>query len=129
MSKKKDIERAKTEGPFRDGERGAPALVKLKCIFPPCPAVVLVAPPLEGVAVGSPQHMSTLGGIPMCDKHGDMLNFHVWAITSIKMEAQRTPGGLVLPGHEKFKAAVKQGPAAQSREQEKSFDKFTGRKP
>ncbi len=88
--------------------KDAPKPATVKCMFPPCTAKVTVAAPPEGVEVGTPQHMSTLGGIPMCPKHADWLNFYVWAATSIKLQAQQTKGGLVLPGNEKFNPTLGQ---------------------
>lgn len=116
MSKESDQGKAERLGPFRNGKRSKiiavgndkQSMVRLKCVYPPCTVPVLVKPPPPGVKEGSPQHMATLGGIPMCTKHAEMLGFHIWCITNIKFEAQRTAGGLVLPGNEKFNATVKQ---------------------
>jgi len=98
-----------------------PSMVAIKCVFPPCTAQVMVKAPPEGVAVGTPQHMMKLGGIPMCPKHGEWLAFYIWASTSIKLQPQQTASGLVLPGNPNYNATVKQGPGAQDAAQEKSF--------
>jgi len=84
-------------------------MVRFKCVFPPCTNMIMVKAPAPGVTSGSPQHLSTLGGIPMCLKHAGMLEFHIWATTSIKFEPQRTASGLVLPGNEKYATTLKQG--------------------
>ena len=112
---------AMEEAKAKTAEKANTGMVQIKCVFPPCTTPVMVKAPPPGVAVGTPQHMATLGGIPMCAKHGDMLNFHVWATLNIKMEPQRTAGGLVLPGNPNYNATIKQGPAAQDAAQEKSY--------
>lgn len=84
--------------------------VPIKCVFPPCNAQVLVAAPPEGVAVGSPQHVGKLGGIPMCAKHGEMLGFYVWAQMNIKMQPQQTKGGIILPGNPNYETTLKDQP-------------------
>tara|TARA_Y100000310_G_scaffold298928_2_gene333335 strand:- start:419 stop:766 length:348 start_codon:yes stop_codon:yes gene_type:complete len=104
VAKKEAKEKRKAE--IEAARNKNPSMVELKCVFPPCNTPVMVKAPPEGITVGTPQHMATLGGIPMCAKHIDMLNFHVWATLNTKMEKQRTPGGLVLPGHEKYYATV-----------------------
>jgi len=53
--------------------------------------------------------MKSLGGLPMCQKHAEMLGFYVWCQTNLKFEAQKTPSGLVLPGHETFKPPIAVG--------------------
>lgn len=85
-------------------------MVQIKCVFPPCTTPVMVKAPPQGVTVGSPQHMSSLGGIPMCTKHGEWLGFYIWAQINIKLEAQKTASGLVLPGNPVYNAAVKGQP-------------------
>ena len=87
-----------------------PSTTQIKCLFPPCTTKVQVPGPPEGVTPGSPQHMKSLGGIPMCAKHAEMLNFYVWCQQAIKLEAQRTPSGLVLPGNKQFEAVAKATP-------------------
>jgi len=115
----KDVELAKTEGRFRDGKRNKievpkePRNVKIKCMYPPCAMQVAVAAPPEGVAAGSIGHVQKLGGMPMCSKHGEWLQFYVWCQMSIKLEAQRTASGLVLPGNPNYQTTIKQGPTAQ----------------
>ncbi len=84
-------------------------MVSIKCMFPPCTTPVMVKAPPPGVTKGTPQHMLTLGGIPMCTKHGEWLNFYVWAQINIKLQAQQTKGGLILPGNKAFQAAMKEG--------------------
>ena len=81
-------------------------MVRIKCMFPPCTMKVLVKPPAPGVTVGSQSHLASLGGIPMCPKHSEMLGFHIWAVTNIKFQQQQTAGGVILPGNEKFSAAL-----------------------
>ena len=85
-------------------------LVKIKCMFQPCTIPVMVKAPPEGVEVGTPQHMTTMGGIPMCPRHADMLNFYVWATTSIKLQPQQTKGGIIVPGHQQFDPTLKGAP-------------------
>lgn len=85
-------------------------MVQIKCVFPPCPNPVMVKAPPPGVAVGTPQHMTSLGGIPMCKKHGDWLQFYVWASINIKMQPQQTKGGLIVPGHEQFNPTLNKQP-------------------
>lgn len=53
--------------------------------------------------------MTTLGGIPMCTNHADMLNFHVWASMNIKLQKQETAGGIIVPGHEQFSPTLTEG--------------------
>ena len=91
-------------------DKAIDGMVPIKCVFPPCPSQVLVKAPPDGVTVGSPQHMTKLGGIPMCPKHGEYLAFYVWAATSIKLQAQQTASGLVLPGNPNYNATVKEQP-------------------
>ena len=76
--------------------------VSIKCILPHCETRVLVKAPPEGEAVGSPQHLASLPGIPLCEKHSDHLAFYIWAEMNIKLQPQQTKGGLVLPGHQQF---------------------------
>lgn len=102
-------------------EKDSTGMVAIKCVFPPCTAQVMVKAPPEGVAVGTPQHMMKLGGIPMCPKHGEYLAFYIWAAINIKLQPQQTASGLVLPGNPNYNATVKQGPGAQDAAQEKSF--------
>ncbi len=91
-------------------DKAAGAMVQIDCVYPPCKTSVFVKAPPPGVAVGTPQHMTTLGGIPMCPKHGDWLNFYVWASINIKLQAQQTKGGIIVPGHEKFNPTLNQQP-------------------
>ncbi|MCK5016441.1 MAG: hypothetical protein KAS32_05140 [Candidatus Peribacteraceae bacterium] len=84
-------------------------MVKIKCVFSPCTNPVLVKAPPEGVTIGSPQHMASLGGIPMCPQHGEWLAFYIWCQMNIKLETQKTPGGLITPGHQQFKPTMEQG--------------------
>ena len=84
-----------------------PDMVAIKCVFPPCKERVIVKAPPEGVTVGTPAHMQTLGGIPMCATHGDMLGFMIWFQTNIKMQPQQTPRGLIVPGHQQFNPTLK----------------------
>ena len=91
-------------------DKATAGMVPIKCVFPPCTAQVLVKAPPDGVAVGSPQHMTKLGGIPMCPKHGEYLAFYIWAATSIKLQPQQTASGLVLPGNPNYNATVKEQP-------------------
>jgi len=80
--------------------------VKMKCLFPPCEANLIVKAPPDGVAVESPQHMSSLGGIPMCPRHAEWLNFYVWAQLNIHLQPQQTKGGIIVPGHQEFKPTL-----------------------
>lgn len=86
-----------------------PRTVTIKCVYPACTTHVQVPSPPEGVAIGSTQHMMRLGGIPLCAKHAEMLGFYIWCQTNLKFEAQKTPSGLVLPGHETFKPTLPGG--------------------
>ncbi len=83
-----------------------PAMVQIKCVFPPCTTPVMVKAPPPGVAVGTPQHMTTLGGIPMCPRHALWLQFHVWATINVKLQPQQTKGGLITPGHQAFQPTL-----------------------
>lgn len=90
-------------------DRAAAAMVQIKCVFPPCTTPVMVKAPPPGVAVGTPAHMTTLGGIPMCAKHGDLVAFMVWFSINVKLQPQRTVSGLELPGSKNFQATMKEG--------------------
>lgn len=85
----------------------ANAMVQIKCVYPPCKETVKVKAPPPGVTKGTPQHMATLGGIPMCARHGDILGFMIWFQMNVKMQPQQTKGGLVLPGNKAFEATMK----------------------
>lgn len=70
----------------------------LKCQYPPCKTQILVDKMTPGIPYkGSP---------PFCPLHLEMLNFYMWCVTMVKVERQQTPGGLILPGHEKFQASL-----------------------
>lgn len=89
---------------IRDKEAG---LVQIKCVYPLCQERVMVKAPPPGVAVGTPQHMTTLGGIPMCTRHGEWLAFYIWAQINIKLQVQQTASGLIMPGHPAYDATMK----------------------
>uniref|UniRef100_A0A6H1ZUR3 Uncharacterized protein n=1 Tax=viral metagenome TaxID=1070528 RepID=A0A6H1ZUR3_9ZZZZ len=102
MSKK---EQKTTGKAIREAERNK-GQVRLKCVYPPCSNQVVVPAPPEGIVVGSVGHIQKLGKIPLCPMHMELLQFYMWCQISVKVEAQRTPGGLVLPGHEKYTAPM-----------------------
>ena len=84
----------------------ATGIVQIKCVYPPCREMVTVKAPPPGVTVGTPQHMTTLGGIPMCTKHGDWLAFYIWAQINLKLQPQRTASGILLPGDPQYNATM-----------------------
>ncbi len=96
MSKAKDKARAETGHPHRDIPEGKQAI---KCIYPPCKSQILI----DKIVSGMPYK----GAAPLCPLHVEMLNFYMWCVTVVKVEKQQTPGGLIIPGHENFKATVK----------------------
>ena len=108
MSKAKGQKRAGGGEVFRNGTKPAGDSIKIKCIYPPCSQPVIVSSPPTGVEAGSQQHLQKLGGVPMCPKHAGWLTFYMWCLVNVRMEAQRTASGLVLPGNEKFQATIKQ---------------------
>ena len=97
MSTKKDKERAKTEGPFRDGQRGQPPAPVgkqwVKCIYPPCQVQVLRETPSHLISTKPKQ--TTL---PMCPVHGEICMFMMWLLPQIRIQQGVTPGGIVVPG-------------------------------
>ncbi len=72
----------------------------VKCQYPPCKINIIIDKPVPG--------MPYKGSPPFCKLHLEMLNFYMWCVTSIKVERQQTPGGIIVPGHEKFQAALKE---------------------
>lgn len=109
MTKRKDKERVETQGPHRDGRRGTPPAPEgkkwIKCLFPPCQYHILVDDiSISPLISSQPQQMQ----IPMCEKHLELLNFVIWAMTNIRVEPGRTPSGVITPGHQQFKAPAPQ---------------------
>ena len=99
MNTKRDIERAKEEGPFRDGHRGTPPAPEgkqwIKCLFPPCNKQVLVEKEATSPIVSSKPKQMTL---PFCKVHGEMCMFMMWLLPQVRIQQGVTPGGIVVPG-------------------------------
>lgn len=97
MGKAKDRARAEAGQPFRNIPESKQAI---KCQYPPCKTQILIDKMVPGMPYKGPP--------PFCPLHLEMLNFYMWCMTAIKVEPQRTPGGVILPGHDKFQATLKE---------------------
>ena len=97
MSKAKDKARAEAGQQHRNIPEDKQLI---KCIYPPCNSQILIDKIVPGMPYKGPP--------PLCPLHLEMLNFYMWCVTAIKVEPQRTPGGVILPGHEKFQATLKE---------------------
>lgn len=72
----------------------------IKCQYPPCMTNIVV----DKMTPGMPYK----GKPPFCQLHLEMLNFYMWCTTAVKVEKQQTPGGLIMPGNDKFQAILKE---------------------
>lgn len=99
MSKAKDRARAEKEGPWVTNHppEGKQAI---KCQYPPCKTHILIDKIVPGMPYKGPP--------PFCLVHLEMLNFYMWCVTMVKVEKQQTPHGIIIPGHEKFQATLKE---------------------
>ena len=91
MSKAKDKARANAGNGHKTIPEGKQFI---KCQYPPCKTNILIDKMVPGVPYK--------GSLPFCLLHLEMLNFHVWCVTAIKMEPQKTSAGLIVPGHQQF---------------------------
>lgn len=84
MSNKKNKERAAQGETFRSGE--TKELRRARCIVQGCPRTYFVEE-------GKP---------PLCADCQDFLMKLVFFLPRLKFEAGKTPGGIIVPGHEQF---------------------------
>jgi hypothetical protein len=104
MSKAKDRARAEAGQPFTN-QTVPEGMVKVKCVFPPCPNMTLIkSRPQQGIMQNilqiSPQ--SNEADIPMCPKHREMLLFMMWILPNLQVVRGQTPSGIVVPGGPQF---------------------------
>lgn len=97
MGKAKDRARAEAGKPHTNVPEGKQLF---KCGYPPCKTNILIDKIVPGMPYKGPP--------PFCPVHLEMLNFYMWCMTAVRVEQQRTPGGLILSGHEKFQAILKE---------------------
>jgi len=70
----------------------------VKCQYPPCVTNIVI----DKITPGMPYK----GPPPFCKLHLEMLQFYMWCVSTVKVEQQRTPGGVILPGNKQYEATL-----------------------
>ena len=88
------------------GQRPAPLGKKwVKCVYPPCKQQVLVEDKAGPIVIGSESKETP----PFCPYHFELIGFVLWLLPQVRMEKQRTPSGVILPGLKAFQMNTQEG--------------------